>query len=166
MDALSHAGFQAAGKAALVFGSGGAAKTMVFILNWLRAASIVVTGRNPEKTRRIAAAAGVAAMPLASLADKPIRANLVVNATSVSSYDESPELASLVETLQLPACELLMDLNYGRGDNFWQMTAKAKGIPFADGLAALAYQAKRSFALWTGIQVPIEEFIKAQQPAG
>ncbi len=30
-----------------------------------------------------------------------------------------------------------------------------------DGLRALAFQARRTFALWTGLQVPPEEFINA-----
>lgn len=163
MDALNNAGFNVAGKSALVIGTGGAAKAVVFILNWLRAGSIVVAGRNPEKARQIAGGAGGEAKSLYSLAEQPVMANLVINATSVSSYDESQELGSLVATLQFPACELLMDLNYGRADNFWQITAKTKGIAFMDGLPALAYQAKRSFALWTGIQVPAEEFLRAQE---
>ena len=88
-------------------------------------------------------------------------AHLVVNATSVSSHDEAPELGALVENLEFPDCELLMDLNYGRLQNFWQMRAVKNHLPFVDGLPALAYQAKRTFALWTGIQVPPEEFLAA-----
>lgn len=164
MDALTHVGFHAAGKSALVFGSGGAAKAMVFILNWLRAASIVVAARNLEKARRIVASSGGTVRSLDSLAEEPVPAHLVVNTTSVSGYDEAPQLGALVASLKMPSCELVMDLNYGRSDNFWREAAKAKGIPFTNGLMALAYQAKRSFALWTGIQVPIEEFIKAQEP--
>jgi len=160
MDALNYAGFNVAGKSALVIGTGGAAKAVVFILNWLRAASIVVAGRNPEKARQIA---GGTATSLASLAEKPVTAQLIINATSVSSYDESPDLGSLVARLEFSACELLMDLNYGRDENFWRIAAQTRGISFMDGLSALAYQAKRSFALWTGIQVPAAEFLKAQE---
>jgi shikimate dehydrogenase len=53
-----------------------------------------------------------------------------------------------------------MDMNYGRNQNFWQDMARSKRIPFMDGLPALAYQARRTLALWTGIQVPPEEFLK------
>ena len=161
MDALNRAGFNVDGKSVIVFGTGGAAKACVFILNWLRAGLIVVAGRNEEKTKRIAANAGGEAKSLYSLMGQPVSANLVVNATSVSSHDESPELADLVGSLKFPACELLMDLNYGRIQNFWQISANRNGIPFMDGLPALAYQAKRSFELWTGIKVPPEEFLNA-----
>ena len=161
MDALNRAGFNVDGKSVIVFGTGGAAKACVFILNWLRAGLIVVAGRNEEKTKRIAANVGGEARSLYSLMGQPVAANLVVNATSVSSHDESPELADLVGSLKYPDCELLMDLNYGRIQNFWQISANRNGIPFMDGLPALAYQAKRSFELWTGIKVPPEEFLNA-----
>jgi len=162
MDALYDAGFKVAGKSALVIGTGGAAKAVVFILTWLRAGSIIVAGRNQEKTGQIAARAGGEATSLHSLIEQPVLANLVVNATSVSSQDESPELAALMGSLKLPVCELMMDLNYGRSQNFWQIIAGKNSIPFMDGLPALAYQARRSFDLWTGIKVPPEEFLKAQ----
>jgi len=160
MDALASAGFNVDGKSAVVFGTGGAAKAVVFILSWLRAGSIVVAGRNAAETKRVAANSGGEATSLDSLTTRPLSAHLIVNATSVSSYDESPELAGLVGSLAFPACELVMDLNYGRPQNFWQDFSEKNDIPFMDGLAALAHQARRSFALWTGLHVPPEEFLK------
>ena len=41
MDALNEINFDVAGKSALVFGTGGAAKAVVFILNWLRATGVL-----------------------------------------------------------------------------------------------------------------------------
>ena len=160
MDALSMAGFSVDGKSAVVFGTGGAAKAVVFILNWLRAGSIVVAGRNEKETKRVAANSGGKAKSLNSLTTQPLSANLVVNATSVSSHAESPQLADLIGSLEITACELMMDLNYGRPQNFWEDFAQKNGIPYMDGLPALAHQARRSFALWTGLQVPPEEFLK------
>jgi len=43
--------------------------------------------------------------------------------------------------------------------------AEKNGIPFMDGLPALAHQARRSFALWTGLQVPAEEFLQVATQA-
>jgi shikimate dehydrogenase len=56
---------------------------------------------------------------------------------------------------------MILDLNYGRSQNFWQDLAKCKGIRFMDGLATLAFQARRTFALWTKVQVAPVEFINA-----
>ena len=160
MDALGDAGFDVEGKSALIFGTGGAAKAIAFVLNWLRTTAIFVTGRNQEKTRQIVQRFGGEAIPLYDLPDRTLDVNIVVNATSVSSPDESPEMASLLEKVQIKGCELLVDLNYDRSENFWQDMALRNGARFMDGLPALAYQSRRTLALWTGIQVAPEEFLK------
>jgi shikimate dehydrogenase len=161
MDALSESGFDVEGKSALVFGTGGAAKAIVFILNWLRTTSIFVAGRNKDKTSEIVHRFGGETVSLDELSDRTLSANIVVNTTSVSSPDESPEMKVLLEKLSIKNCELVVDLNYGRRENFWQDFARSIGARFMDGLPSLAYQSRRTLALWTGIQVPPEEFIKA-----
>ncbi len=163
MDALKDAGLDIAGKSALVFGTGGAARAVVFILNWVRANPILVTGRSQSKINAVVKQIGGEAVSLATLTDRPLPVNLVVNATSVSSPDEAPELAELVNQLQLPNCEMVLDLNYGRSRNFWQDMAHSKDIPFMDGLSSLANQAKRTFALWTGIDVKPDVVVTAIQ---
>jgi shikimate dehydrogenase len=163
MDALNEAGFEVDGKVALVFGTGGVARAVVFILNWLRAATIYVAGRNMDKTKALINTLGGEPLNLSSLSEGSIPVDIVVNATSVSSRDESPEMADLVSGLDLPGCRFVFDLNYGRQRNFWEELARSKDIRFMDGLSALAYQARRAFALWTGLQVPPEEFLNALQ---
>jgi len=161
MDALENLGFDVTGKRALVFGTGGAAKAVVFILNWLRADLVIVAGRNADKCRGITQGVAGEAVALDYLRDRSVPADILVNATAVSSIEESPDLAKIIDTLDVPGCELVLDLNYGRIQNIWQEFALRKGIPFSDGLTTLAYQAKRTFALWTGMQVESEEFLKA-----
>ena len=136
MDALSEAAFEVEGKRALVFGSGGAARAVVFILNWLRASKIYVSGRNSDQARSISTTFSGEVLELSSLPGRSLPVDIVVNATSVSSSEESPEMA------------------------------EGKGIHFMDGLSALAFQARRTFALWTGLQVPPEEFIRALKETG
>ena len=161
MDALGEADFHVAGKSALVFGNGGAAKAVLFILNWLGAESIYVVGRNYERTKKILNGIGGEVKTMDDILAAPLSVSLVVNASSVSSPEEAPEMAAQVEKLNLPDCELLVDLNYGRSRNFWHDLGSAKSIPFQDGLATLANQAKGTFALWTGIHVEPIEFLKA-----
>jgi shikimate dehydrogenase len=161
MDALSESGFDVEGKSALVFGTGGAAKAIVFILNWLRTTSIFVAGRSKNKTSEMVHRFGGEALHFDELADRTLSANIVVNTTSVSSPDESPDMKALLDKLSIKNCELVVDLNYGRKENFWQDMARRIGVRFMDGLPSLAYQSRRTLALWTGIQVPPEEFIRA-----
>ena len=163
MDALSSAGFEVAGKSAVVFGTGGAAKAVAFMLNWLRAGNVRVAGRDPQKAAAVAERFKVEASTIEELAQRPMAADIVVNATSVSSPQEAPELALLTQKLHLPACRLVLDLNYGRRLNFWQDMAARQGIQFMDGLPALAFQARRTLALWTKVQVDPAEFLKALQ---
>lgn len=156
MDALKGAGFDATGKSALVFGTGGAARAVVFILNWVKAKPILIAGRSYEKISPIVNKIGGEAIFQRDIADRPCSADIVINATSASSPEESPELADIVSRLQLPNCELVVDLNYGRTNNFWENMAKSKGIRFMDGISSLANQAKRTIGLWTGIDVSQE----------
>ncbi|MDM8525209.1 shikimate dehydrogenase [Desulfococcaceae bacterium HSG8] len=161
MDALEDAGFEAGGKSAIVFGTGGAARAVIFMLKWLHASSILVTGRNEKNIRHVVNRVGGEEMPLDALPNNPVPANIVINATSVSSPDESSEMAALVKQIELPECEMVVDLNYGRSENFWEDMARTKGIRFMDGLSSLANQARRTFALWTGIHVSPELFLKS-----
>ena len=161
MDAMSSVEYDLEGKSALVIGTGGAARAVVFILNWMRTKSIIVAGRNKEKTRELVNKLGGEAKSLQTLPDQPLPVDLIVNATSVSSKDEAPEMDALVQQLNLPNCDMIVDLNYGRLANFWQDLALAKDIRFMDGLTPLAYQARRTFSLWTGLQVPPENFLQA-----
>jgi shikimate dehydrogenase len=161
MDALTDVGFDPEDKSAMVFGTGGVAKAVVFILNWLRTKTIFVSGRNEQEARKMVARFGGEVLLFSELEGRMLPINIIVNATSVSSTDESPEFDALVHTLDLPECELVMDLNYDRPQNFWQNMAAGKGIRFADGLMPLAYQARRTFALWTGMQVAAEDFVAA-----
>ncbi len=163
MDTLREVDFNVEDKTALVFGTGGAARTVAFILTWLRAREVWVAGRNVDRAREIVTQFSGRGVDLSILSGLPLPARIIINATSVSSPDESAAMAGLVEKLELRGCELILDLNYGRRRNFWQEKAQKGGIRFIDGLTPLAYQARRTLQLWTGIQVPPEEFLNALQ---
>ncbi|MDX9785301.1 MAG: shikimate dehydrogenase [Desulfobacterales bacterium] len=161
MDALKEACFDVSGKTALVFGNGGMAKAVVFILNWLQADTIYIAGRNHKKTLGVIQKIGGQAVSIDTVADRPLDADIVINTTSVSMTEEAPELAAIVNRLDIQHCRLVADMNYGRSHSFWEQMALSRQIPFMDGLSTLVHQARRTFLLWTGIQVPPEEFQKA-----
>ena len=166
MNALSEVKFDVAGKRALVIGTGGAARAVLFVLNWLRARAVVVAGRDQAKTNRLAAHFHCQPVGLQALADDLLNPDIIVNATSVSGSAESGDLAALTASLSASHCRLVFDLNYGRRDNIWQVLAARWNARFMDGLSALAYQARRTFLLWTGLELPQEEFLKALQESG
>lgn len=161
MDALREIDYNVEDKTALVFGTGGAARTVTFILTWLRAREVWVAGRSVERARAVVADFSGRGVDIGMLANLPLPARIIINATSVSSPDESADFSNVVDNLKLRGCELILDLNYDRRRNFWQDKARKEGARFVDGLSPLAFQARRTLQLWTGIQVPPEEFIRA-----
>ncbi len=161
MDVLNEVEFEAEGKTALVIGTGGAAKAVTFIFNWLRTERIIVCGRDMEKALGIVNRFRGETKSIQTLADEPVTADIIVNTTSVSSPNESAQMAELAGKVEINGCEWVIDVNYGREKNFWKDMAERNKIPFMDGLRMLAHQARRTFALWTRVQVPPEEFITA-----
>ncbi len=159
MDALASKACTVAGKKIVVVGSGGAARSILYALKKLQAGEIVLCGRDREKTERMAARFGVEPALLDSLRDPSLQPQVVVNVSSVSSPSEAPELASLVSSRRFDACELVMDVNYGRTENLWRDLARSAGGDFMDGLPMLAFQARRSFVLWTGLEPDASLFL-------
>lgn len=149
------------GLSALVFGAGGAARAAIFGLIKAGARRVRVIGRNLEAAKSLCADMGGEALSLDGLEKRYLSAEIVVNATSVSSSQESPELADRMSRIRFHDCSHFMDLNYGRKENIWEAAAKRFSAQFSDGLNMLACQAALSFNLWTGINADYSEFLEA-----
>jgi shikimate dehydrogenase len=165
MDALSQAGFRAADKTALVFGAGGASKAVLFALHKMKIKGIFLTNRSLDRAKLVSELLGAEVVPFWPPKHIVEAADLVVNTTSVSSPGESPEMARLVESLSLRKCSLVLDINYGRRDNFWADAAAANSVKFMDGIPMLVHQARRSFRHWTSLEVTSDEFFEALKGA-
>jgi shikimate dehydrogenase len=161
MKALEKIGIDISGKPALVFGSGGAARAVIFMLKWLNADPILIAGRTPKKIDNIVMRIGGIGQVLAKMDTTAVRAHIVVNATSVSNRTDAPEMTATVSNLHLSNCRLIVDLNYGKTPSIWQELARAQNVSFMDGLPILAQQARNSFFLWTGMDVEVSEFMNA-----
>ncbi|MBF0242984.1 MAG: hypothetical protein HQK64_10995 [Desulfamplus sp.] len=161
MDTLEERCFNVTDKHAIVFGSGGGARAVVFILNWLRAASIQISGRTSSRVDDIVSKIGGSSTTLEIISKQVPTANIIINTTPISSVDDSPEFAQFIEKQNFKECELIVDLNYGRKDNIWKRKAGLLDVPFIDGFAPLAHSARRTLLLWTKIDVEPIEFLKA-----
>jgi len=123
---------------------------------------ILVAGRDSAKARRLAWQLDCLDVSFEQLWDyDDIVANLVVNTTTISIPGEDFLIDDLARTSHIVECELVFDINYGRTRNLWQTFAEGRGAQFVDGISMLAHQARRSFYLWTGLEVPAEEFLEA-----
>ncbi|HEX9105958.1 MAG TPA: hypothetical protein VF832_01990, partial [Longimicrobiales bacterium] len=81
------------------------------------------------------------------------RFDLVVNATSLGLHpgDESP-----LDLSRLPHVGAALDLAYLPGETAWVRSARALGIPAADGLHMLVGQGAAAFERWFGQPAPVE----------
>jgi shikimate dehydrogenase len=145
------------GTIALV-GAGGAARAA---LAALAGRQVNLLGRDPGKVKALAQERGPAGGAVTAHAPLPpgFDCDWLINATPASTPAESPQLAEWAVSLR--PRRGVFDFNYGRARNFWRDTARRAGVPFQDGLNMLAFQARDSFQLWTGLDLPAEIF---QQP--
>jgi shikimate dehydrogenase len=147
------AGFDPAGKTALVFGAGGAARACALAVARAGLTRIVVALREPARAAPLAAALDglpteVEAIAFDDAADAT--ADLVVNATPLGAHGEALALPKLGPD------GLFVDLLYRPAVTPAQQAARAAGAQALGGLGLLLHQAALSFELWTGRPAPLE----------
>ena len=148
-DNTDAAGFRAmvralqlnpAGKKALVLGSGGASRTVCYVLREMGANVIVVSrsGENNYENLQLHADAAV-----------------LVNTTPVGTYPDCG--VSPVELSHLPHLEAVLDLIYNPARTRLLLDAEARGIPCIGGLTMLVEQARAASERFTGASIPMEK---------
>lgn len=148
----------------VVLGAGGAALAVVDALvheGLLQAGGRLrwVT-REPVRLARVIAGraelAGVVATGWDELVDRPLRAELLVNCTSVGMRGGPVEFPVGLSLGELPAQARVIDLVYPRPSGGppggLLERAAARGLATQDGLAMLLWQGVRALELWLGIE--------------
>lgn len=141
---LDQNGLDAAGKKALILGSGGAAKTVRAVLGDRRAAAVIVVSRSGENH-------------YGNLA-RHDDADLIVNTTPVGMYPhvgEAPIDLSLF--VNKPT---VIDLIYNPARTELLFQAEALGFAHCGGLAMLVAQAKKASELFQGKRIADAEIQK------
>jgi len=145
------AGFDPAGRTALVFGAGGAARACALALARGRLARLLVAARDPARVDVEPTLEGldtqVDLVPFARAGDVPV--DIVVNATPLGSLGESLPLPELGPE------SMVVDLLYRPATTPLLTTARAAGAKAFGGLGLLLHQAALSFELWTGRKAPM-----------
>ena len=158
----TDAGFEAAGRSALVFGAGGAARAISLALARGGVASLTVAAREP--------ATAMAIVELLSGTEVDVQAigweqaegrahDLVVNATPVG--------ADGVGTLPSPSMGsgvVVVDLHYPQTTPLMAEARRAGATAFG-GLGLLVHQAALSFERWTGRTAPLDVMAAAARAA-
>jgi shikimate dehydrogenase len=91
-------------------------------------------------------------------------AGLLVNCTPAGMWPHEQE-TPLPEGVSLPEGMLVYDLVYRPRPTRFLLEAQAAGCRTQDGLAMLAHQGAAAFALWTGLQAPVEVMRRACEDA-
>jgi shikimate dehydrogenase len=146
------AGFDPAGRSALVFGAGGAARACALALARAGIGSIAVAVREPSRAeglRSVVEAAGAAVRVVAFDEAGSERSDVTVNATPLGVHGESLPLPALGPGM------LAVDLLYRPPATPFQTAARDAGAAVFGGLGLLLRQAALSFELWTGQAAPL-----------
>ncbi len=136
MYMLRASGLEAAGKKALVLGSGGASNTAVAVLRELGAEVVVISrsGENHYGNLKLHADAA-----------------LIVNATPVGMYPNTG--VSPVDLGIFPRLEGVLDLIYNPARTKLLLDAENRGLVAENGLSMLVAQAKESAEWFTGNKI-------------
>lgn len=154
--------WQAGSGPAVIFGAGGAARSIVPALMEEGARDIRIVNRTLEKAEKLCrdlAMEGVALRPcpFESAPDALEDAALVVNTTSLGMKGQPPLNVSL-ETL--PTDALVTDIVYSPLITPFLEKADKRGNRIVDGLGMLIHQARPGFAAWFGREPDITGDLK------
>lgn len=163
LRALHEAGFDPAGCKALVLGAGGAARGVVYALVSV-GARVILLNRTEERAEALAAALR-SRLPQADLTTGPLTPgaiehhldglDLVVNATTLGMWPHV-EASPWPARLPFPRRAFCYDLVYTPRETHFMHQARSVGAQAASGLGMLVHQGAEAFALWTGVQPPVE----------
>lgn len=167
------AGFDPAGRRALILGAGGAARGVVLALARERVGLLTIanrTARRAEILARLARSRGVdaAALPLPAtanpdpaLAAAARQADLIVNCTTIGMA-HSPQADGVPLPWQLLAPgALVYDLVYNPPQTRLLGEAAQAGIATLGGIEMLVYQGAAAFELWLERPAPVPEMLAA-----
>jgi shikimate dehydrogenase len=165
LDALAAAGWGRRYRRVVLLGAGGAARGVAFALAGADSREIVLLNRHPRRAESVSRqlskrfpsvvfAAGDLRLP--TLREEFRGADLIVQCTSLGLRGEWENFP--IKDVQISS--RFADIVYRAGGTDLVRRLRARGVKTVGGLPMLAYQAARSFSLWTGRDVPGETFRK------
>lgn len=175
LHALERDGkFTPAGKRAVVLGSGGAARAVVYGLVKSGVAFIAVANRSPSRAETLVNDAArfvkkgqeITSLALEESSLRPLLngCDLLVNCTSLGMKGAQETKMPLSKRL-IPKNALVYDLVYNPAETFFLKEAREAGARTLGGLPMLVYQGAAAFELWTGKKAPVDIMFEAARKA-
>lgn len=161
-----------AGSQVCVIGSGGSARAVLYtLIRHIKPKKIILINRTEQRADHLKnyfrdkmkySAIKTAEYYPPGMVEILNSSKLVVNATPVGMTPKSDDTITTIGE-SFAKGQIVFDLVYNpRQTNFLKL-AGSKGAVTVDGLKMLVYQAAKSFELWTGEKMPIEQVHKSLQ---
>ncbi|HII17242.1 TPA: shikimate dehydrogenase [Candidatus Woesearchaeota archaeon] len=149
VDALREV-CEVSGGAAVVVGTGGAAKAIAHQLH-REGCRVIVAGRNSEKARAIAARTSGVSIPLGKIRDTSF--DILVNATPIGM---APNTEVLPVSKSILSGKVVLDAVYNPPETLLLREAKKLGCKTISGVDMFVNQAALQYSLWTGKAADME----------
>ncbi len=173
---LEAEGFEPAGKHAVIWGAGGAARAVAWALIWRQVDAITIVNRTGVRAGRLrhdlasASASDDVRLRATAIDSEGAPAalaacDLVVNCTPVGLRGSETESQMPFEVAQLQAGVQVVDLIANPLQTPLVLAAKARGLAAVGGLPMLVYQGAASFELWTRQAAPVDIMFAAAEAA-
>jgi|SRR5690606_1536558 len=154
------------GKEICVVGAGGAARAVIYsLIRHFKPKKIYIINRTEQRAEALKNYFA-AKMKFTSIKTRELfppdlvkifsGSKLIVNATSVGMFPENDDVITTLED-SFTKDQLVFDLVYNPPETRLLQLAASKGAIVLDGLKMLVHQAAKSFELWTGEKVPVDE---------
>ena len=136
---VKRSGIDVAGRKCLIFGSGGASRSVRYVLEKLGGSPVVVISRSGENNY--------------DNLDRHADARILVNTTPLGMYPDTAD--SPVDLRNFPSCEGVLDVVYNPARTVLLQQAETLGIPRMGGLFMLVEQARCSAKVFFGDNMPL-----------
>jgi shikimate dehydrogenase len=160
------------GERVCVVGAGGAARAVIYsLLRYFKPRRIVIINRTEERAESLKnyfkdkmKYDSFKTMELFPPDMIPVfkESKLIINATPIGMFPDSDDSITSLEDSFFKD-QVVFDLVYNPPQTRLLQIASKKGAVTVSGLKMLVYQAAKSFELWTGEQMPVEEIHKSLQ---
>lgn len=140
------------GKSAVIIGTGGAARAVLYALSQIGVANITIMARDSEKAQDLLNRGGVTGQVIDMTAALP-SADLLVNCTSLGMKGQLP---LEIDLAPLPDTSTVYDIVYAPLETPLLAQARARALAIIDGLEMLIGQAALAFDIFFDAPAPRE----------